>query len=56
MTLRVWCICTGALQRTFLLVHAVEVGEELMKTGLLHIDLKRALPKRVIQKIKIKRG
>ena len=33
---------------------AVEVGEVLMEYGLLHIDLKRALPKPVIQKIKVK--
>ena len=38
----------------FLLSNAVEVGEIFMKYGLLHIDLKRALPKSVIQKIKVK--
>ena len=38
----------------FLLSNAVEVGEIFMKYGLLHIDLKRALLKLTIQKIKVK--
>ena len=38
----------------FLLSNAVEVGEIFIKYGLLQIDLKRALPKQVIQKIKVK--
>ena len=38
----------------FLLSNAVEVGEIFMKYVLLHIDLNRALPKPVIQKIKVK--
>ena len=37
----------------FLLSNAVEAGEIFMKYGLLHIDLKRALPKLVIQKLRL---
>ena len=49
-------IAARQFQRTFLLADGVEVGEAIMEHGLLHIDLKRALPDTVIQKIKIKRG
>ena len=49
-------IAARQFQRTFLLADGVEVGEAIMKHGLLHVDLKRALPETVIQKIKIKRG
>ena len=38
----------------FLLSNAVEGGEIFNKYALLHIGLKRALPKPVIQKIKVK--
>lgn len=49
-------IAARQFQRTFLLADGVEVGEAVMEHGLLHVDLKRALPETVIQKIKIKRG
>ena len=49
-------IAARQFQRTFLLADGVEVGEAIMEHGLLHVDLKRALPETVIQKIKIKRG
>ena len=49
-------IAARQFQRIFLLDDGVEVGEAIMEHGLLHVDLKRALPETVIQKIKIKRG
>ena len=49
-------IAARQFQRIFLLADGVEVGEAIMEHGLLHVDLKRALPETVIQKIKIKRG
>mgnify|MGYP001567187591 FL=1 len=44
------------VQRTFVLADGVDVGAAIMEHGLLHIDLKRALPETVIQKIEIKKG
>ena len=38
----------------FLLADAVEVGKIFKKYGLLHIDPKRALLKKRVQKIKVK--
>ena len=49
-------IAARQFQRTFVLADGVDVGAAIMEHGLLHIDLKRALPKNVIQKIEIKKG
>ena len=49
-------IAARQFQRTFVLADGVDVGEAIMEHGLLHIDLKRALPETVIQKIEIKKG
>jgi HSP20 family molecular chaperone IbpA len=49
-------IAARQFQRTFVLADSVDVGAAIMKHGLLHIDLKRALPETVIQKIEIKKG
>lgn len=49
-------IAARQFQRTFVLADGVDVGAAIMEHGLLHIDLKRALPKTVIQNIKIKKG
>ena len=49
-------IAARQFQRTFVLADGVDVGAAVMEHGLLHIDLKRALPETVIQKIKIKKG
>ena len=49
-------IAARQFQRTFVLADGVDVGAAIMEHGLLHIDLKRALPETVIQKIEIKRG
>ena len=49
-------IAARQFQRTFVLADGVDVGAAIMEHGLLHIDLKRALPETVIQKIEIKKG
>jgi HSP20 family molecular chaperone IbpA len=49
-------IAARQFQRTFVLADGVDVGSAIMEHGLLHIDLKRALPETVIRKIEIKKG
>lgn len=49
-------IAARQFQRTFVLADGVDVGAAIMEHGLLHIDLKRALPETVVQKIEIKKG
>ena len=49
-------IAARQFQKTFVLAEGVEVGEASMANGLLHVDLKRAVPETVIQTIKIKKG
>lgn len=49
-------IAARQFQRMFVLADGVEVGEALMENGLLHVDLTRARPKSVVQKINIRRG
>ena len=49
-------IAARQFQRTFVLADGVDVRSAIMEHGLLHIDLKRALPETVIQKIEIKKG
>ena len=49
-------IAARQFQRTFVFADGVDVGAAIMEHGLLHIDLKRALPETVIQKIEIKKG
>lgn len=49
-------IAARQFQRSFVLADGVEVGEAVMENGLLHIDLKRALPETVVQTINIKKG
>ncbi|MFZ3580950.1 Hsp20 family protein [Loktanella sp. DJP18] len=43
-------------QRSFVLAEGVEVGAALIENGLLHIDLNRSEPNRVIQTIQIRKG
>ncbi len=43
-------------QRSFVLAEGVEVGAAMTENGLLHIDLNRSEPDRVIQTIKIRKG
>ena len=49
-------IAARQFQRSFVLAEAVEVGEARLEHGLLHIDLTRALPDKIVQTIQIKRG
>lgn len=43
-------------QKSFVLADGVDVGEAVMENGLLHVDLHRAIPDRVVQTIQIKKG
>ncbi|QUJ75513.1 Hsp20 family protein [Sulfitobacter albidus] len=43
-------------QRSFVLADGVEVGEALMENGLLHVDLTRAEPEKIVQTINIRKG
>ncbi len=49
-------IAARAFQRSFVLADGVEVAGASMEHGLLHIDLKRAVPETVVQTIRIGRG
>ncbi|MEX0282994.1 MAG: Hsp20 family protein [Paracoccaceae bacterium] len=49
-------IAARQFQRSFVLADGVEVGEAVMENGLLHVDLTRAVPEAVVQKISIKKG
>ena len=49
-------IAARQFQRSFVLAEGVDVGGAEMENGLLHIDLTRQEPDRVIQTISIKKG
>ncbi|MEM9351373.1 MAG: Hsp20 family protein, partial [Pseudomonadota bacterium] len=49
-------IAARQFQRSFVLAEGVDVGEAQMENGLLHIDLNRAVPEKVVQTISIKKG
>ena len=49
-------IAARQFQRSFVLADGVDVGVASMENGLLHIDLTRAVPEKVIQTIEIKKG
>lgn len=49
-------IAARQFQRSFVLAEGVDVGEAVMENGLLHIDLNRSAPERVIQTIQIRKG
>ena len=49
-------IAARQFQRSFVLAEGVEVAGARMENGLLHIDLRRALPETVVQTIRITRG
>lgn len=49
-------IAARQFQRSFVLADGVEVGEAQMENGLLHVDLTRVEPEKVVQTIRIKRG
>lgn len=49
-------IAARHFQRTFLLAEGVEVNGAAMENGLLHVDLARAEPEKVMRTIKINAG
>ena len=49
-------IAARQFQRSFVLADGVEVGEAIMENGLLHVDLTRAEPETVVQRIRINKG
>ncbi|MGR3373969.1 Hsp20 family protein [Pseudooceanicola nanhaiensis] len=48
-------IAARQFQRSFVLAEGVDVGEATMENGLLHVDLNRAEPERVVQTIRIRK-
>ncbi|SEV94381.1 Molecular chaperone IbpA, HSP20 family [Cognatiyoonia koreensis] len=49
-------IAARQFQRSFVLAEGVDVGTAVIENGLLHVDLKRSVPDRIIQKIEIRKG
>ncbi|WP_333713389.1 Hsp20 family protein [Yoonia sp.] len=49
-------IAARQFQRSFVLADGVDVGEATIENGLLHVDLTRAEPERIVQTIKIRKG
>jgi len=49
-------IAARQFQRSFVLADGVDVAGARLENGLLHIDLKRAVPDTVVQTIKIRNG
>ena len=49
-------IAARQFQRAFVLAEGVEVGDASMENGLLHVDLKRAVPDKIVQTIRINKS
>lgn len=49
-------IAARQFQRSFVLADGVDVGEAVMENGLLHVDLTRNVPDKVVQTIEIRRS
>lgn len=49
-------IAARQFQRSFVLADGVDAGEAVMENGLLHVDLNRSVPERVVQTINIQKG
>jgi len=49
-------IAARQFQKSFVLADGVDVGDAQMENGLLHVDLTRAVPDKIIQTIKINGG
>ena len=49
-------IAARQFQRSFVLADGVDAGEAGMENGLLHVDLNRSVPERVVQTINIRKG
>ena len=48
-------IAARQFQRSFVLADGVDAGEAVMENGLLHVDLNRSVPERVVQTINIRK-
>lgn len=48
-------IAARQFQRNFVLADGVDVGEAVMENGLLHVDLTRSEPERIVQTIAIRK-
>ena len=49
-------IAARQFQRSFVLADGVDIGEAIMENGLLHVDLNRSVPERVVQTVIIRKG
>ncbi|PUB18522.1 Hsp20 family protein [Yoonia sediminilitoris] len=49
-------IAARQFQRSFVLADGVDVGEAVIENGLLHVDLSRAVPERIVHTINIRKG
>ncbi|MGB3316109.1 MAG: Hsp20 family protein [Albidovulum sp.] len=49
-------IAARAFQRSFVLADGVEVAGAALENGLLHVDLNRAVPEKIVQTIRINKG
>lgn len=49
-------IAARAFQRSFVLAEGVDVAGATMENGLLHVDLRRSVPEKVVQTIRITKG
>lgn len=49
-------IAARQFQRAFILADGVEVGSASMENGLLHVDLRRAEPQKIVQTIEINKS
>lgn len=49
-------IASRQFQRTFLLAEGVDVSGAALANGLLHIDLSRSAPEKIVQRININKG
>lgn len=49
-------IAARQFQRSFVLADGVEVSGATLRNGLLHVDLRRSEPERVVQSVKISKG
>ena len=49
-------IASRQFQRTFLLADGVEVSGAALTNGLLHIDLARSVPEKIVQTVRIDKG
>jgi len=49
-------IAARQFQRSFVMADGVDVGDAMLENGLLHVDLNRSIPERVIQTITIRKG